>query len=319
MTVTVYQSTDASAPVLDGSAGSLCTVLDAVLVNGYGAKAAAGWAIAFTGTSKRVYRPATGLLRSYLRVQDDAPRVSPYNNAREARITGFEVCTTVDVGTGKFPVSTNGIILQKSNDGTAKPWIVIADDRTVYMFVQSGDYGIGWASFAFGEYFSLKGTADSFNGVLIGNITETLIASPFQSSTNENLPKLVGLTAVASGHFVPRSWEEQGPTTANVGVGKHGNAAHSAAVLAGILPFPHIIDSGIWLSQVWLHEPSTNPIIRGRMRGFWHQLHPAAALKHGDTWSGTGALAGKSFMAIGPTPSYDGMFVIETSNTWETN
>jgi hypothetical protein len=34
MAVTVYKSMDASAPTLTGLAGSLTTVLDAVLVNG---------------------------------------------------------------------------------------------------------------------------------------------------------------------------------------------------------------------------------------------------------------------------------------------
>ena len=41
MTVRVYKSTDGSAPVLTGQAGSLTTLLDAVLVNGYGAATAA--------------------------------------------------------------------------------------------------------------------------------------------------------------------------------------------------------------------------------------------------------------------------------------
>ena len=39
---TVYRSDDAGAPNLTGAAGSLIAILDAVLVNGYGAKPAAG-------------------------------------------------------------------------------------------------------------------------------------------------------------------------------------------------------------------------------------------------------------------------------------
>jgi predicted chitinase len=53
-TWTEYMSTDAGAPVLDGNAGSMNTVLRAILVNGYGAKPAAGW----TG-AVRVTPPAT--------------------------------------------------------------------------------------------------------------------------------------------------------------------------------------------------------------------------------------------------------------------
>jgi hypothetical protein len=59
MTVRVYRSTDASAPVLTGQVGSLTALLDAVLVNGYGALSAAGWTIAQTTTNKRGYKQNT--------------------------------------------------------------------------------------------------------------------------------------------------------------------------------------------------------------------------------------------------------------------
>jgi hypothetical protein len=45
MTVRIYRSTDGSAPVLTGQAGKLTDLLDAILVNGYGSKTAAGWTI----------------------------------------------------------------------------------------------------------------------------------------------------------------------------------------------------------------------------------------------------------------------------------
>ena len=321
MPVTVYQSTDASAPQLDSSLGALCAVLDACLVNGYGAKAGAGWSIAFTGTNKRAYRPPSGALRGYLRVQDDAPRAAPFNNANEARISCFEAMTTVDAGTGRYPgTAATNIILQKAAGiGINSPWIVIADARTVYMFVDSGDFALGWASFMAGEYYSIRSGGDPYNGMIIGNITETLVATPLQSPANENLHRLSALTAGTAGHYVPRAYNNTGPLTSTYTVGKHGNAAHSAAAVVGLLPYPHPVDGGLWLSQVWVHEPSPLPQIRGRMRGFWHCLHPVATLKHGDTWSGTGSLAGKTFMAIGPSADFTAMFVMETSDTWETN
>lgn len=51
MPVTVYRSTDAGAPVLSNSNGSLIAVLKACLVDGYSSKASAGWTAPFTGTS----------------------------------------------------------------------------------------------------------------------------------------------------------------------------------------------------------------------------------------------------------------------------
>lgn len=322
MPVTVYQSTDASAPVLNGNAGSLCTVLDACLVNGYGVKAAAGWAIAFTAASKRIYRAPSGALRPYIRVDDTAPRAAPFNNANEARVMASEAATGIDVQTGKFPPTGNGVIMLKDNGAvvTSRPWIVIADDRTVYMWVQSGDFGMGWASMCFGEYFSLQAASDVWNGILIGNPVETIAATPIQVATNEKLPLLSALGATLTGHYVARAPDGFGPQATIYQVGKHGAGQHSQAVLAGLLAYPNRADNGLYLAQVHIHDAISNlAYIRGRLRGFWHCLHPAATLKHGDTWNGTGALAGKSFMAIGPTPGFDGMFVMETSNTWERN
>ncbi len=54
MTVTVYRSTDAGAPPLDGTAGSFVDVLDWCLVSG--APTPAGWTIEFTSGDLRSYR-----------------------------------------------------------------------------------------------------------------------------------------------------------------------------------------------------------------------------------------------------------------------
>lgn len=322
MPVTLYQSTDVGAPVLNGNAGSLPTVLDAVLVNGYGAKASAGWAIQFTGANKRIYRAPTGLLRAGWRVQDDTPRAAPFNNANEARVRGAEASTGIDTQTGIFPPTGNGVIFQKNNGAaaTARPWIIVADDRTVYMFAKSGDFGDGWGAMCFGEYFALQSGGDAWNSILIGNTVETIAATPIQVPSNEALQKLVGLTSVITGHYVPRAPGGIGPQATIYQVGKHGAGQHSQVALAGLLMYPNQFDSGLYLSQVHVHDIFGGlTMIRGRMRGFWQCLHPAATLKHGDTWNGTGALAGKTFMAIGPTPNFDGMYVMETSDTWERN
>lgn len=321
MPVTVYKSDDVGAPVLNGLAGSLCTVLDACLVTGYGAKAAAGWAIQFTALNKRIYRAPTGLLRAGIRVQDDAPRAAPFNNANEARVRGGEASTGIDTQTGIFPPTGNGVIFQKNAGASAtRPWIVIADDRTVYMFAKSGDFGDGWGAMCFGEYYALKTGGDPWNCIVIGNATETLAASPLQIPSQENLQRLSAVTATTPGHWVPRAPDGLGPQATIYLVGKHGAGHHSAAALAGLLMHPNQSDGGLHLAQVNIHDPAGGlSIIRGRMRGFWHCLHPAATLKHGDTWNGVGAFAGKSFMAIGPTPNFDGMYVMETTDTWEKN
>lgn len=323
MPVTVYKSTDASAPALNGTAGSLITVLDAVLVNGYTGKTAAGWTKPYSGTNLAVYKYGAGPME-FLRVDDSA--AGTWAGGREAYLRGYEDMTAISTGTGPFPTTSQlsvGTFFHKSGkaDATAVPWVAIADNRTLYFFAYTGVYA-GWHGFAFGEFYSVKGSGDAYRSILICRASQETVGSgnaafAIPNSATEYLEQLVGITSNITGHYVPRTWDELQSATL---VGKHGNAAHSASVLAGVLAYPNNTDNAVYLSQVWLHDGTTNPIIRGRLRGFWHLLHPVGVkINDGDTWSGTGALAGKTFMAIKPTSMGTGTFVIETSNTWETN
>src|SRR5687767_8039803 len=96
----IYRSSDASAPTMNNAAGALVTVLDAILVNGYGAKSPLGWAISFTSGNLRTYRPPAGT-RFYLGVSDDT--------TESCKIRGFEVATAagaaVTSGTGPYPTA----------------------------------------------------------------------------------------------------------------------------------------------------------------------------------------------------------------------
>jgi hypothetical protein len=147
MTVRVYRSTDASAPVLTGQVGSLIALLDAVLVNGYGALSAAGWTKSFSTTNKAAYRQnATGANNTaapmYLYVDDTGPGAGA---AREARACGFETMSAITpTGTGQFPtaaLSTIGVgtvVIRKSvsADAVARPWTIVANGQTIYLFMR---------------------------------------------------------------------------------------------------------------------------------------------------------------------------------------
>jgi hypothetical protein len=117
--------------VLDGIAGTLITVLDAILVNGYGAKAAAGWTKPYTGTNKAAFLQGAGLSH-YLRVDD--------SDGRLARVIGYGAMTDVDTGTNPFPTTgqiSGGLYARKSvaASSTARPWICFANDSTFYLFM----------------------------------------------------------------------------------------------------------------------------------------------------------------------------------------
>lgn len=95
--------------------------------------AGAGWTKPFSGTGKAGYRAPMGN-RFYLRVLDDGSDGT--NAAKVANIRGYESMTDVDTGTGDFPTiaqMASGLWASKSStaDTTARPWIVLADEKRV--------------------------------------------------------------------------------------------------------------------------------------------------------------------------------------------
>jgi hypothetical protein len=322
MAPTLYKSTDASAPVLTGSNGSLIALLDAILVNGYGAKAAAGWTIAFQpNANQRVYRNAqsgSGGSGLYLQVDDAGPNATL--GARHARCKAWEVCTAYNVGTNGFPTAAAQLQVYKSTtaDATARGWVALADNKTLYLFTDVGTQGEinGWSAFMAGDIFSLK-TSDPYRFAVIGRDAEPTYVGGYLEAS-ENFQGLAALSAVNAGHFVARSY--MGATQLAVAFGKHsGDAAKR-----GLVPYPNGADQSLMLAQFWVHEDvGAQGVVRGRLRGVWDFLHdPMVRVNDGDTFSGTGPLAGRTFYVLKPLGGITNairMLILETSDTWETS
>lgn len=133
----VYRWDDANAPVARGERRSLCDILYACLVTGYGDKPAAGWTRPYVNATfdKAVFRnnPATGT-GFYLQI-DGATATS----ANKAKIMAYE--TMSDVDTGLFPFSSaalSELTVSSAAGTTARPWVLVADDRFFYFTVWSG-------------------------------------------------------------------------------------------------------------------------------------------------------------------------------------
>ncbi len=362
MTVRLYKSTDASAPALSGSAGALLTVLDAVLVNGYGSQTAAGWTIAYTATNKRQYQMAAGGTGCQLYIDDTGPGAA---TTKEARINGFKAGSAIGVGTGQFPtnvqmVATSGtLVVRKSTtaDATARAWTIIADGNTLYMFVESGDYTNPLMShpWMFGDFFSYSST-DTNNCAIIGRTIENssafcvagtlLPTSVYEGFSPFAVMNSTGLSNLVAGNYVAGNYTGLG---GSIQVGKHtdltkmGGSAGSATGLSVIamcmgyqgywssgsngsggtwanqFVYPNLPDNGMYVAPVWIHH---NGIVRGYFKGLWAPLQHVP-LGHNDTYTGTGNVNGKSFIAqsilacsannITFTP---GQVHIEYSNTW---
>lgn len=177
MTVRLYKSTDASAPVLDGQSGSLLTVLDAILVNGYGSKTAAGWTIEYTAAGKRVYRMATGGGRTgfRMRVLDDA---SLTGGARDAVVRGAESASDVDTLVDPFPtvalVANSSCIWRKSPNAssTAIAWTALASDNWIWFFPNLTGTGSGSGQcpgYFFGDIYARLASDTTYHcGIYVG-------------------------------------------------------------------------------------------------------------------------------------------------------
>jgi hypothetical protein len=332
-TVTVYRSTDGSAPSLTGAVGSLVTVLNDCLVVGYGSQSAAGWTNPYnSGGNKAVFRNSavdgTGL---YLNVDDNGT-----TTAKEAYMTGFETMSAFNTGTNQFPTSAQlnigsnpagSVVCRKSTtaDSTARAWTVIADDTCFYLFTESGDFTnpTGAFCFFFGDIFSYK-SSDAYRCMIIGRTTANSSAATIEWVPALATGTTTGLATAVSGHYMDRSWTGVGGSLA---VGKHSDLfktgwGNTTGVFMGLnqnaayFPYPNGPDGGLYLAPAWVHHSSA---VRGYMKGCWNPLH-TTPLNHNDTYSGTGNLAGKSFVVqnvqYANAAGNLAQIHIETSSTW---
>jgi hypothetical protein len=164
MTVRVYKSTDGSAPVLTGQVGSLTALLDAILVNGYGALTAAGWTIGFRRrpTSAAYLQNLTGANNPsgmLLYVDDTGPGAGGCARGAGVRLRD-------DVGDhpdrhravsdlGQSAIGVGTLVIRKSNtaDATARAWTIVANGQSIYLFIETGDQSVpmGCGVFMFGD------------------------------------------------------------------------------------------------------------------------------------------------------------------------
>jgi hypothetical protein len=310
MPVTVYRSTDASAPTLSGTVGDLVNVLDKCLVAGYGAKAAAGWTKPFTGANAASFRQGGGN-SFYLDVNDNGPGAG---GAVEARVRGYETMTAVATGTGLFPTAAQlaaGIIVRKSAavSATTRVWTLVADDRSFYLFVQSGDTAGCWLCFCFGDFYSYLSGTDNFRTLIVGRVTENSA-----TVSTDNTDKVSTGLAATTGHYVARSYTGLGGA---LNVGKVGDILGFTSVFGGTIATPNPADGNVWVAPVKITEP-TATAVRGKMRGFMDWLHAVGTFTDQDTVTGAGAYAGHTFLLF-KTTGNAAAYCVDIVGPWDTN
>lgn len=301
---TVYKSSDTSAPVLTGQVGSLISVLDGCLVNGYGSKSAAGWTKPFSGTNTASYLGTAG---HYLDVNDAAAGAA---GAQEANVRGYESMTAVATGANPFPTvaqaASPGLYVRKSAtaDGTSRGWVLLADGTTFYLFILSGDTAAQYQSFGFGRFYSFK-TGDTYRSFIAAH-------SATGAGNGGGLDASATVTTASGnqfGWFVPRVQAGTG-TSVNIGIAGFSNFG---------TPYngPNAADGNVYLSRLFLNDASAAGGLRGYLRGVY-SIITAVGLNDGDTFTGTGDFAGRTFLVLNKTRNGGVYFALETS-AWDSS
>lgn len=145
----IFTEASSGAPTLSGTNGALCAVLDWALVQ-------KGWAIEYSATNARVYRPGSGN-RHRLFVAHNS---SISGNARLATVRGCEGALSATIAGLVDPFPT---VSQASDDSStfwlsslastaARAYILIVTATNVLMVVKAADSNImKWDIFFFGD------------------------------------------------------------------------------------------------------------------------------------------------------------------------
>lgn len=282
--------------------------------------AAAGWAKPFTGTNLAAYQSlSVEATDCYLRVDD--------TNTQNARVWGYQTMSTIDVGTGVFPLESQvpgGDYWTKSGgaNSTANRWFIFADDRMIYFARAYRDGAAGLTKdfqlSAFGDFLPTK-SGDPFGCIISGENAN--VSSAAVSGVSNYWYGQVG---ASTGLYCPRSYTGLG---ASIPMGKsfptlngHTSPAISGAHAQGT-PFPNPTDGGVYVVPHYLFEATSggsNNVHRGVSPGFYctPQSIPNDIFNPGDVITGVAGLVGKALKAVTCTNGTRGVVFFDITGPW---
>jgi hypothetical protein len=308
----------------------MISLLDAVLVNGYGSQSPLGWTKVYSGTNAASYKQPAGTTNGFYLDVDDTAAGSA--NAFFTKVHGFETMTALATGTNAFPTtaqtSATGGWWWKSTEtssATTVSWVVVGTDKMFYLWIKTaaantfapgGDAG---PMYCFGDILSYK-PGDIYNTTIVCSTSAgTSSIDSFGLCSNS-------LTSVANAHYIARPYSQTGTSLA---FSKFGDLAKSGGntfigggstgTASSYLVYPNPVDANLYMSPIWVGEPTSNTL-RGVYPGSYAPCH-YRPINTGNQFTGSGAFAGKTFEAFAVwNPSFGSTLVgtvfLEVSNTW---
>lgn len=273
--------------------------------------AAAGWQEVFSGTNITCLKPTAPEASGCVLRIDDA-----YTN--NARVRAYEAMSDAATGVGPTPLDSQvsgGLYWPKSNaaNATARAWYLVADERAMYLAVDSVGGGRFAMMFA-GDIASLK-SGDAYGYLVTGNQGD-------QTNANYTPEGCVGCSyrSTRAGAYMVRSHTGIGQSIAAQRIGAHhnGTTTDSYAGVAGysLGTYPNGPNNGLLTGALEVFALG----IRGRLPGLLHPVQDLGGLfVSGVTVDGTDDLAGRRLMAIRtgqPNGAAFGTVFLDTTGPW---
>lgn len=279
-----------------------------------------GWTQKYGPTTNEIAYQQGGGTLFFLDVEDNSTSNSQGGTgaptARDARVYAYETMTAVKTGTQMTPVTGTISVWRKSStaDATTRPWIVVADDRTVQLYVLAADTNLPYTAGYAGDFYSML-PVDPYRFIVCTNVAETAGAL---SAATQLFAILSANNVAQTGKYLIRNYLGLGVPAAACIMGD-SRLAGNASSWSGSTQYPNGPDGGLWVVPILIGE-TTLVNIRGRLRGLYLPAHAITNFTDGDTISGQNAYVGKTFLLIKPAGgSIVGVHVVETSDTWDTN
>lgn len=232
-----------------------------------------GWEKQFSGTNLAVYRSGNVLSsRQCVRVDDTV--------AQYSTVIGAESFT--DVATPVNSFATHYFKRSNATDATTRPWLIVADDKGVYIGVQWTNAGI-YDFYHFGDFnsvvagdaanFRLQGLTSSGPGT-IGQYSSVCDSGTenalYPGSCSRSYAQIFGATTLCQGSMAAISGVI---STSNVAWSLSGNRGEGTTQNTPAYFTPAISDNGYHFSNVVLIETSGGSrLLRGTVRGLLHVL-----------------------------------------------
>lgn len=328
MSVTVYRSTDAGAPVLNGTSGNgLVNLFDICLVGSgtaYGSLPKKGWTKPYSGTNKGVYLTVDG--GCYLRVMHDGSNTGGF---REALVRAAEGATDVDTlvdqfpSTSDVPVNSEAWRVTDTLDATARAWVLVASENWLTLHVMFGIAANINDQYLFGR-FSPVSLANAWPWLISvrnaqNGSSQTIAASCFSGGASS-------FSGASHRLFAMRTPDGLGKSARAVLVTQ--SATSTIQIMPGTIGPPIPDPSGKILfsaPQIWINGQAggtlLNPSLAGYFPNLWSPLHNCPAVGStavfGDRFNAPGYDPSAQFELMGGALSSAGKWIVEITDTWQ--